>query len=78
MSPLLFNFVVDVLLENAYQSTEAGLIRGLGSDIYPRGVICLQYADDTNLFSKQNPDLATNHKWVLICFEQVWDENQLQ
>jgi hypothetical protein len=49
----------------------ANLIKGLYSNLYPRGVICLQYAYDTILFSASSPVYTTNLKWVLTCFEQV-------
>jgi hypothetical protein len=26
---------------------------------------------DTNLYSTEDPELATNLKWVLTCFEQI-------
>jgi hypothetical protein len=47
------------------------LIKGLGCDLRPGGVICLQYADETILFSDCNPEFATNLKMVFTCFEQV-------
>jgi hypothetical protein len=37
------------------KAAEAGSIKGLCSDICPGGVIFLQYADDTILFSDTNP-----------------------
>jgi hypothetical protein len=46
-------------------------IKGIGCDLRPRGVICLQYADDTILFSDCNTEFATILKMVLTCFEQV-------
>jgi hypothetical protein len=53
------------------KAANADLIRGLCSNLCSNGVICLQYADDTILFSAKDPILATNLKWVLTCFEQV-------
>jgi hypothetical protein len=48
------------------------LIKGLYSNVYPGGVICLQYADDTILFPKKTKKNATNLKWVLTCFKLVF------
>jgi hypothetical protein len=71
ISPLLFNLGVDVLTRMLIKAYSANLIKGLCSDLYPGGVICLQYADDTILFSDNSHYFATNLKWVLTCFEQV-------
>jgi hypothetical protein len=40
-------------------------------DCVPRGVVCLQYADDTMLFLEKSCRIATNMKWILTCFEQI-------
>lgn len=50
-SPLLFNLVGDVLTRMLMKGANMGLIRGLGFDFRDGGVISLQYADDTILFS---------------------------
>jgi hypothetical protein len=47
------------------------LIRGLCPQLYPGGIINLQYADDTILFIENDVEMARNPKWVLTCFEQV-------
>ena len=51
ISPLLFNLVEDVLTRMLKKASEQGLIRGLLTDFREGGVISLQYADDTILFS---------------------------
>jgi hypothetical protein len=51
--------------------SNANVIRGLCSNLCPRGIICLQYADDTILFSEKDRILVSNLKMVLSCFEQV-------
>jgi hypothetical protein len=71
LSPLLFDQVVDVLTRMLVKASNAGLIKGLSPDICPGGVICLQYADDTILFSDSNVTYTANLKKVLTCFEQV-------
>jgi hypothetical protein len=53
------------------KAANANLIKGLCSNLYPGGVICLQYADDTILFSASSPEYTTNLKWFLTCFEQI-------
>ena len=57
LSPILFNFVVDVFAKMLIKGSEAGLIRGLCPRFVPGGVICLQYADDTLLFLEADPDI---------------------
>jgi hypothetical protein len=71
LSPLLFDQVVDVLTRMLVKASNADLIKGLCPDICPGGVICLQYADDTILFSDSNTAYTANLKKVLTCFEQV-------
>lgn len=48
-----------------------GLIRGLGFDFRDGGVISLQYADDTILFSDIDLDHLLNLKGILMWFEQL-------
>jgi hypothetical protein len=67
----LFNLVVDVITKMLYKVVASGLISGLYIDLYPGGVICLQYADDTILFVENKVEKATNLKGVLTCFEKV-------
>ena len=71
LSPLLFDMVVDVLTRMLYKAVHNGLISGLCSDLYPGGVICLQYADDTILFVEVDVEKAKNLKTTLSCFEKV-------
>jgi hypothetical protein len=71
LSPLLFNFVVDIFTRLLSKAMANNLIQGLCTDVVPDGVISLQYADDTILFVDSNPEKARNLKWVLTCFERV-------
>jgi hypothetical protein len=50
LSPILFNLVVDVLNRMLGKAAEAGLVRGLLENFRPRGILILQYADDTLFF----------------------------
>lgn len=67
LSPLLFNLVVDVLTKAASHN----LVRGLCPDVFPGGIMCLQYADDTILFLEKDVEKVENLNLVLSCFEQV-------
>jgi hypothetical protein len=69
--PLLFDQVVDVLTRMLIKATDADLIKRLCPDICLGGVICLQYADATILFSDSGVSYTFNIKKVLTCFEQV-------
>jgi hypothetical protein len=71
LSPLLFNLVGDVLTRMLVKGARQGLIRGLGDDFREGGIISLQYADDTILFSDVEPDHLLNLKGILLWFEQV-------
>jgi hypothetical protein len=71
MSPVLFNLVVDVFTRRMIKAESSNLIRGLCPQLYPGGIISLQYADDTILFIENDVEVARNLKWVLTCFEQV-------
>lgn len=62
LSPILFNFVVDILSRMLDKAVHHGPIRGLGTSIVPQGVVCLQYADDTIIFLDKNPKRAKNLK----------------
>jgi hypothetical protein len=41
------------------------------TNLYPEGVISLQYADDTLIFLRHDLDVACHLKWIMICFEQI-------
>jgi hypothetical protein len=69
LSPLLFNLVVDVLSRMLQKAARVGLIRGLGENLVSRGVVSLQYADDTILFVDKYEEKAENLKWVLNYFD---------
>jgi hypothetical protein len=73
LSPLLFNFIVDVFTRMLSKAASHNLIRGLFPEHVPGGVISLQYADDTILFIENNLEKARNVKWALTYFEQVSD-----
>jgi hypothetical protein len=60
LSPLLFNFVIDVFTRMLNKAASHNLIRGLCSNHIPGGVISLQYADDTILFIENNLEMAKN------------------
>lgn len=71
LSPLLFNLVGDGLSRMLAKATENGLIRGLLGDFRPGGVVSLQYADDTIIFSKAEESDLRNLKFILMWYEQI-------
>jgi hypothetical protein len=71
LSPLLFKLAVGVLSKMLQKAAEVDLIRGLGCDLIERGVISLQYADDTILFIDKDIRHAKNLKWILNFFEAM-------
>lgn len=50
-----------------------GLIKGFGEDLVENGVVSLLYADDTILFLDSDTSQARNMKWILTCFEQMYE-----
>jgi len=51
LSPLLFNLVVDVFTKMLTKACTQGLISGLLTNVVEGGIVSLQYADDTILWS---------------------------
>jgi hypothetical protein len=71
LSPLLFNLVVDVFTRMLSKAVRQHYLSGLMTDLYPEGVISLQYADDTLLFLNHDPRSAHHLKWLMIFFEKI-------
>jgi hypothetical protein len=61
--------VVDVLSRTLQKAASVGLIRGLGEILVSRGVVSLQYADDTIFFVDKYEEKAENLKWILNYFD---------
>ena len=73
LSPLLFILVADVFTRMLIKAAKQGLITCLMPELFPGGIISLQYADDTLLFLENNLDKAQNFKWLLACYEKLSD-----
>ena len=71
ISPLLFNLVGDVLTKMLQKGAEKGLIKGIAENFRVGGIVSLQYADDTILFSRIEEVYTRNLKSILIWFEQL-------
>jgi hypothetical protein len=71
LSPFLFNLVGDGLSKMLAKATNEGLVKGLLDDFKPGGIVSLQYADDTILFSKAEESAVKNLKCVLMWYEQI-------
>jgi len=71
ISPLLFNLVGDVLTRMLSKVVENNLIGGLLTDFKDGGVVSLQYADDTILFSDCDGTHLRNLKCCLAWFEHL-------
>ena len=69
LSPLLFNFVVEVLDLMLNRAKAAGHIQGVVPNLIPGGVTHLQYADDTLIMIQNSDQGLANLKFMLICFE---------
>jgi hypothetical protein len=71
LSSLLFNFVGDVLYKMLEKATRKGLISSLLGDFRSGGIVSLQYADGTLLFSSADERCLRNLKGELMLFERV-------
>jgi hypothetical protein len=71
LSPLLFNLAVDCLAKMVQIAQENTLIKGLISDIIPKGVAILQYADDTILCMEDDTETMRNMKLLLYIYEKM-------
>lgn len=71
ISPLLFNLVGDVLTRTLMKAVDKSLIGGLLTDFRDGGIVYLQYANDTILFSDCNESHLRNLKSCLVLFEQL-------
>jgi hypothetical protein len=69
--PLLFNLVGDVLNKILAKASAKNLVKGLLGHFRPGGIMTLQYADDTLLFSTYDSGFIRNFKLVLNLFERV-------
>ena len=66
ISPLLFNLVGDVLTKMLQKGAEQGIIKGIAENFRVGGIVSLQYADDTILFSSIKEEYTRNLKSILI------------
>jgi hypothetical protein len=71
ISPLLFNLVGDVLTRMLDKAARSGLVKGMLHDFREGGILSLQYADDTILFSSTDISHLTNLKHILLWYEQI-------
>jgi hypothetical protein len=53
------------------KTARKGYILGFMNNMYPEGVISLQYADDTLLFLNHGYQEACHVKWLMIFYEQI-------
>jgi hypothetical protein len=71
ISPLLFNLVIDVFTRMMGKAARKGYIQGFMTQVFPEGVISLQYANDTLIFHGHDLEAACHLKWIMVCFEQL-------
>jgi hypothetical protein len=71
ISTLSFNLVGDVLSRMLDKAARAGLVKGLLHDFREGGILSLQYADSTILFSSSDTSHLTNLKQILLWYEQI-------
>ena len=69
LSPILFNFVADCLSRMIRKAQRNNLICWLADNIIDKGVVILQYADDTIICLKEDMDKARNMKLLLYIYE---------
>lgn len=69
LSPILFNFAADCLTRMVHNAQSNGLVPGLASNLIPKGVAILQYADDTIMCLENSINQARNLKLLLYIYE---------
>jgi len=69
LSPLLFNLVADVLGVLLNKAVDRGHIRGVLTDLLPRGISHIKYADDTVIMIDGSDQSIRNLKLIFYCFE---------
>lgn len=69
LSPILFNFVADGLTRMIKQAQNNGLITGLASNLIDKGIVVLQYADNTIICLENDMKAARNMKLLLYLYE---------
>jgi hypothetical protein len=71
LSALLFNLAADDLIVLVQKAQVEGMLNRLIPHIVERGVVCIQYADDTIFLLQDDLEMARNLKLILILFEQM-------
>lgn len=71
LSLILFNFAADCLTKIIHAAQASGTIIGLDSNLIPKGVAILQYADDTIICLENKIEIARNTKLLLYLYEVV-------
>jgi hypothetical protein len=69
ISPLLFDFIVDVLAAILDAASSARHVQGVVPHPVPEGVTHLQYANDTIMLFQNEPNSIINVKFLLLSFE---------
>jgi hypothetical protein len=69
LSPLLFNFVADCMTRMVVIAQENNRIIGLVSNLFPRGIAIMQYADNTIMCLEADVAQARYVKLLLYIFE---------
>lgn len=69
LSPLLFNLVADALGVMLQSAIDKDHIKGVLTNLIPRGVSHFQYADDTVIMVEASVPYIRNLKLILYCFE---------
>jgi hypothetical protein len=71
LSPLLFNLAADSLAKMIHRAQENGLIKGLVAKYIDKGLVVLQYADDTILCIEDELESVENMKFLLCLYEKM-------
>jgi hypothetical protein len=73
LSPILFNFVADGLSRMILRAQSNNLFSSFVDHIINKGVVVLQYADDTIICLKHGVEGARNMKLLLYLYEMMTD-----
>ena len=71
LPPLLFILGVDILPRIMERETSKEVIKEISEESTVGKNVCLQFADDTLVFSKADGKYTRNLKFLLYCFELI-------
>lgn len=71
LSPFLFNLAADTLAKMIKTARQNRMLTGLIPEYIDKGIVALQYADDTIICLQEDKEIALNLKLMLYLYERM-------